>query len=203
MPDAQGVRRILELARETPYYLVFHFLAYTGCHRGEAIALKWENVDLERCIVSITGAAQRLPGKGIVFQAAKSAPSRRGIALDASTVKMLRAHRGGQLLYQAELGEVYDDQGLVFPGPSGRPLDPSVLTRNFEKLARNAGYRGVRLHDLRHGHAAGLIRVGTHPRVVQERLGHASAAFTMQVYGHVAAGFQAEAAKAFAGLMTD
>ncbi|MCH8893820.1 MAG: tyrosine-type recombinase/integrase [Chloroflexi bacterium] len=82
-------------------------------------------------------------------------------------------------------------------------LDPSVVTRNFEKLARKTGNAGVRLHDLRHGHAAGLIRAGVHPRVVQERLGHASAAFTMQVYGHVAAGLQQEAAIAFAGFMND
>ena len=73
--------------------------------------------------------------------------------------------------------------------------------RNFEKLARKAGHPGVRLYDLRQGQAAGLIRAGTHRHVIQERLGHASAAFTMQVYGHVAAGLQQEAANAFAELM--
>jgi integrase len=102
-----------------------------------------------------------------------------------------------------ELGEAYQDQGLVFPGPFGRPIDPSVITRNFEKLARKAGFPGVRLHDLRHGHATGLIRAGVHDLVVQKRLGHASAAFTMQVYDHVAAGLQAEAAKAFANYMAN
>lgn len=81
-------------------------------------------------------------------------------------------------------------------------LDPSVLTRNFEMVVRKAGYPTMRLHDLRHGHASGLIRVGAYPLVVQERLGHASAASTMQVYGHVSAGMQQEAANAFAGLMT-
>ncbi|MDP2948175.1 MAG: tyrosine-type recombinase/integrase, partial [Chloroflexota bacterium] len=95
------------------------------------------------------------------------------------------------------------EHGLVFPGPLGGPLDPSVLTHNWEKLARKAGYPGLRLHDLRHAHASGLIRAGAHPRVVQERLGHASAAFTMQVYGHVAAGLQQQAAQAFAKLMSE
>lgn len=92
---------------------------------------------------------------------------------------------------------------LVFPSPFGGLLDPSVLIRNFENLARRSGHPGLRLHDLRHGHAAGLIKAGTHPRVVQERLGHGSAAFTMQVYGHVAAGLQAEAASAFAKFMSE
>ena len=131
----------------------------------------------------------------------KSAASRRGVAIDPDPVAMLRAHRGHQLLYQMELGQVCQDHGLVFPGPSGGPLDPSVLTRNFEKTASKAGFPGVRLHDLRHGHAAGLIRSGAHAQVVQERLGHASAAFTMQVSGHVSPGFQGEAAVAFANTM--
>ena len=116
-------------------------------------------------------------------------------------VALLREHRGCQLLRQIELEGAYEDNDLVFPEPLGKPLDPSVLTRNFEKLAKQAGYPGMRLHDLRHGHAAGLIRAGIHPRVVQEHLGHASAAFTMQVYGHVAAGLQRDAARAFETLM--
>jgi integrase len=116
---------------------------------------------------------------------------------------MLRVHQGRQLLYKLELGDVFHDQGLVFPGPLGGLLDPSVGTRNFEKLTRKAGYPGIRLHDLRHAHAAGLIKAGVHPRVVQDRLGHASAAFTMQVYGHLAAGLQEQAANAFAELMAE
>ena len=123
--------------------------------------------------------------------------------LDTITVDMLRSHRGHQLLYKSELGNTYQDQGLVFPGPFGGPLDPSVLTRNFEKLARKAGHPGIRLHDLRHGHAAGLIKTGAHSRVIQERLGHASAAFTQQVYGHLSAGLQSQAAEAFAKLMSE
>jgi integrase len=203
VPDAQAIGQILDLAHQGPYGPAFRFMAYTGCRRGEAIALKWQNVDLERGVVSITETAQRLSGKGIVSQPTKSAAARRGIALDPSTVDVLREHRGQQLLLRMELGKIYQDHGVVFPGPLGTLLDPSVLTRNFEKLARQVGFPGLRLHDLRHGHAAGLIRAGTHPRVVQEKLGHASAAFTMQVYGHVAAGLQAEAAKAFASFMAN
>ena len=89
----------------------------------------------------------------------------------------------------------------MFPGPLGNPLDPSVLSRNLPKLARKAGLARLRLHDLRHAHAAGLIRAGVHARVVQDRLGHASAAFTIDVYGHVAADLQTQAASAFADMM--
>ena len=202
-PDPGSIARILDLARQTPYHAAFHVLAFCGLRRGEAIAMKWTNVDLERGIMSVVATAQRLKGRGVVSQPTKSAAGRRGIALDANTVNVLRAHKAAQAEYRLRLGPLYDDHGLVFGGPSGRPLDPAVLTRNFEKLAKKAGISGLRLHDLRHGHASGLIKAGVHPRVVQDRLGHASSAFTMQVYGHVAAGLQADAADAFAGLMAE
>ena len=80
---------------------------------------------------------------------------------------MLRGQRGHQLLSKIELDEVFNDQGLVFPGPLGGLLDPSVVTRNFKKLARKAGHPGIRLQDLRHALAAGLIKAGGHPRVVE------------------------------------
>ena len=140
-------------------------------------------VDLERGVVSITESAQRHQGKGIVIQSTKSAAGRRGIAIDPEVIDVLRVHQGQQLLYRAELNGVYQDKGLVFPGPLGGLLDPPVLTRNIEKLAKKAGYTGLRLHDLRHGHAAGLMKAGVYPKTIQERLGHASAAFTLQVYG--------------------
>ena len=77
----------------------------------------------------------------------------------------------------------------------------SLETRNFEKLTRRAGYPRLRLHDLRHAHAAGLIRVNTHPLVVAQRLGHSDPGFTMRVYGHVSEGLQRDAAKEFEDLM--
>ena len=178
-------------------------MAFTGVRRGEAVALRWANIDLDRAVASITETAQRLQGKGIVFQPTKSAAGHRGVDLDTDTIEMLRVHRGDQLLYKSELGLIYQDQGLVFPGPFGGPLDPSVLTRNFQKLARRAGYLGIRLHDRRHGHAASLIKAGAHSRVIQGRLGHASAAFTQQVYGHLSVGLQSQAANAFAKLMSE
>ena len=80
------------------------------------------------------------------------------------------------MLLELGLGKSFQDIGLVLYGHFGGLLDPSVVTRNFEKLARETGNAGVRLHDLRHGHASGLILAGVHPRAVQECLGHASAA---------------------------
>jgi len=203
IPEIEGVRRILTLASETPYYAVFHFIAYTGVRRAEAAALTWNDLDLDRGIASITKSLQRLQNKGLVVTTTKSAASRRGIALDNPTVAVLKAHRVEQLLYKKQTGDGWNYGDLVFPNEEGNHLDPATLTRNFEKLARKAGYPGLRLHDLRHCHAAGLIKAGASPKIVQERLGHASAAFTLQVYGHVSSGMQATAANAFANLMAE
>ena len=136
-----------------------------------------------------------------MLQPPKSRKGRRAISLDAETVELLREHQGQQILYKVDLGEAYRDNGLVFPGPLGEPLDPSVLTRNFEKLARKAGLSGIRLHDLRHFHATLLLQAGTHPKVVQERLGHASISVTLDTYSHVLPGLQEKAASALADPM--
>ena len=89
----------------------------------------------------------------------------------------------------------------MFPGPVGEPLDPATLTRNFEKLVKKAGLKGVRLRDLMHFHATMLLRNGTQLKVVQERLGHASIAITADTYSHVTPGIQRAAAVAFAEAM--
>ena len=202
LPEPEAIARILRAADETEHGVLFRFLAMTGCRRAEGVGLPWSNVDLERGVVSITQTIQRLPGRGLVTLPTKSTAGRRGIALDAGTVAMLREHQGTQILRKDELPKgLWQEHGLVFPGPTGTPTDPDAITHAWKRIARGAGYPDMRLHDLRHGHCAGLIRAGVHPRVVQERLGHGSAAFTMQVYGHVGPGLQADAAAAFAADM--
>ena len=122
-------------------------------------------------------------------------------ALDPDTVRILRAHRSTQAQQRLKTGPSYRDQGLMFAGPSGGPLDPSVVTHTFRKLARQAGYPSVRLHDLRHFHATALLRAGTHPKIVQERLGHSTIGMTLDTYSHVVPSMQEAAAEAFEKLM--
>ena len=178
-PEMDTVQRVLGQAKGSPYHTLFTFMAMTGVRRGEALALRWANVDLERGVASIVESLQRLPGKGVTVQATKSAAGRRGIALDPGIVALLRDYQGQQVLIKAVLERGYQEKGLVFAGPLGRYLDPQVVTRAWGRLRNGAGYPHLRLHDLRHAHAAGLIKAGAHPRVVQDRLGHANAAFTM------------------------
>ncbi|MQF69588.1 site-specific integrase [SAR202 cluster bacterium AD-804-J14_MRT_500m] len=201
-PDADEVLQLLELAKRTNYHPVFQFMAYTGCRRGEALGLTWKNVDFTNAMASIVQSLQRLKGHGLVLQPPKSAKSRRSIALDPETVSTLRELRGVQLLQEMEFAEAYKPRGLVFPGPLGGLLDPSVLTRTFKQLCKRIGRPHIRLHDLRHFHATMMLQAGTNPKVVQERLGHSSFAITMDTYSHVVPGLQEQAVKDFASAMT-
>lgn len=99
------------------------------------------------------------------------------------------------------LGELHQDHGLVFSRPEGAPLHPDFFSQSFERLATKSGLPVIRLHDLRHTHATLLLRAGVPVKVVSERLGHASPAFTMTVYQHVLPGMQAEAATTFGDLI--
>ena len=200
-PSIPAIKQILAEADKSSLGPVINFMARTGVRRGEAIALRWENLDLERGSASIVESAARVPGKGIEFRRTKSAAGRRLVSLDPITVTQLRLHRAQQDEQVLATGSGYSARDLVFTGPLGRPLDPEHLTQGFKKVTKAAGYPATRLHDLRHAHAAGLFKAGAHPRVVQERLGHSSAAFTMQTYGHVMEGMQEQAARDFADLL--
>jgi integrase len=200
-PTAGQVWQILSLSEKTSHNAAIYFMAFTGCRRGEALGLKWPDVDLDNGKVSIQHSLQRLKGQGLQLQPPKSVKSRRSIALDVDTIQMLRKHRGGQLLEQVRLDGAYEDRGFVFPGPLGGPLDPSVLTRTFEKLVKKAGFHDIRLHDLRHFHATLMLQQGANPKVVQERLGHSSFSVTMDTYSHVVPGLQEQAVKDFSEAM--
>ena len=91
--------------------------------------------------------------------------------------------------------------GWVFRRADGTPIHPDSLTQTFGRRVRRAGVPHIRLHDLRHTHATLLLQAGVAPKIVSERLGHATVAFTMQVYAHVIPGMQADAAAAFSDLV--
>ena len=113
------------------------------------------------------------------------------------------AHIGKQMLSRMELEGNYQDHGLVFAGPLGEPLNPMVLTRAFQSLAKKMGVARAKLHDLRHFHASVMLQNGGSLLLVSRRLGHASISTTGDVYGHLMPGWQKEAANAFAKAMKE
>ena len=138
---------------------------------------------------------------GIMIEPAKTNAGRRAVDLDDGTVAILRSHIRDQLLTRMELEGLYQDNGLLFPGPLGEPLNPMALTRCYQRYAKKLGIARPRLHDLRHFHASVMLQNGASLLLVSRRLGHASVSTTGDVYGHLMPGAQKEAAAAFAKAM--
>ncbi len=99
------------------------------------------------------------------------------------------------------LGPAYEDHGLVLAQADGRPVNPEDVTRAFKQLARKAGVRPLSLHKLRHTHATLLLGANVHPKVVSERLGHATVGITLDTYSHVLPHLQEEAARKIDALL--
>ena len=131
----------------------------------------------------------------------KTRRSRRVIDLDADTVEALQQHRSQQREHYLSLGITATASDRVFTGDLGEPLRPNSVGQAFRRLVRTADVPTIRLHDLRHTHASHLLMAGVNVKVVSERFGHASVSFTLDTYGHVMPGQQAEAAAAAAALL--
>jgi integrase len=192
--DWEGIARVLEASRATDYHALFHFLLDTGARRSESLALRWSDVDLLLCQVSINRSLHQLRDRSIVFRPPKTARSTRMIALTPSLALVLREHREQQEAIKATLGLVPAEDDLVFSHHDGSPYLPDTITHAWLKLVRRLGLEGVRLHDARHTHATVLLKGNVSPKVVSERLGHSTVSLTLDVYSHVIPGLQEAAA---------
>lgn len=194
--NAGELRRFFELIEGHDLYAAFYVKANTGMRRGEVLGLTWRVVDFDNARLSVAQTVTA-PDYQLKVSDVKSAHSMRTIDLDERTVAVLRSWRKRQLEIYMQTGVRTDDSGFVFAKPNGDPLHPDFFSQAFERLIAKMDLPRIRLHDLRHTHATLLLKEGVPPKVVSERLGHSSVAFTMQVYQHVLPGMQADAAATF------
>ena len=172
----------------------------TGMRRGEAIGLRWQDVDLENARLSVRRALIPI-NREVVISEPKTAKGRRSIALDPATVEVLKSQAARQLDEQHEWDEAWVETGLVFTAENGQALDPESVSRHFRQAMKKAMLPAIRLHDLRHTHATLALQAGVHPKVVSERLGHATVSITLDTYSHAIPAMQEEAAALIAGLV--
>jgi integrase len=148
------------------------------------LGLKWEDVDLEAGTLQV----RRTLSNG-EFTPPKTAKSRRSVNLTPTAVEALKRHSKRQAQEMMRADTLYRDQGLVFASLVGTPLSRRNLTRSFKALLKRAGLpHNVRFHDLRHTCATLLLSQNTHPKFVQELLGHATIAITLDTYSHIMPG---------------
>jgi integrase len=200
--SAEELRAFLSYVDGHEWAALWHFVAMTGVRRGEALGLRWEDVDLARGRVSIAQTVVPLR-HGVAWGEPKTAKGRRGIAIDPSTVAALRAQRTRQLEERLLLGHGYEDHDLVFARADGRPLNPEHVTRVFSSLVRGSGLKKVTLHDLRHTHATLALAEGINTLVVSERLGHSSMAVTAELYQEVTPNIEDDAARRIAAAVLE
>ncbi len=187
------MKHFLAAAKNSKHYAAYLLELATGLRRGELLGLKWPDLDLKSGTVTVNRGLVRAKGQGLIFQEPKTHYSRRTISIPLQVARELERHKAKQNIDKLELGKAYYNDNLVFCTKEGKPLDPSEFTRHFQRLLKAAGLPRLRFHDLRHTFATVSLQEGVSAKVIQEVLGHHSAAFTMQVYSHVTEKMKREA----------
>jgi integrase len=196
----EQVRSFLHEMQAHRWGAAFFLAATTGMRRGEVLGLRWADVEL---------GAQRLTVNQTILNVAyeitlgspKTARSRRTIALDPETTRVLVAHKRRQTGERRALGDGYNDRGLVFALENGDPVHPDLFSQTFRRSVRRLGLPIIRLHDLRHTHATMGLEAGIPVKIISTRLGHATTAFTQDIYMHSVPALEEGAAEQIADLI--
>jgi len=193
---SEDIPKFLEAAQDSPYYILFFTALSTGMRLGELLGLRWSDVYFDSGSLSVTQALYKRCGV-CEMREPKSPHSQRQIAMPQSLIHLLEHHKAMQEAQMILLGRPLTKNDLVFAYPDGKPLDPGVVSHTFSRVLQKAGLSHIRFHDLRHTHATLMLKAGVHPKIVSERLGHASVAFTLDTYSHVVPGLQEAAVERF------
>ena len=177
----------------TGFGVLIRLALATGMRRGELLGLTWQDVDMDAKSVHVINNLQR----GVLSET-KTAHSVRYVSLDDDTVTRLRNWREYQSRYAEDVGDLFsNNENLVFTNTFGHPINADTFrSRYFNKMCKTAQLpEGTTLHSLRHTHTTLLLAAGVSPRVISDRLGHASVAFTLQTYAHATTEMNRGAAK--------
>ncbi|MGB7006574.1 MAG: site-specific integrase, partial [Pseudolabrys sp.] len=186
----QSKHLLKTISHSTTYWPTLIALT-TGMRRGEVLALRWKNVDLEQGTVRVVESLEETKA-GIRFKSTKTDKGR-AVLLPKFALEELRGWKREQAEKLLQLGVRQTGESLVCGREDGKPKIPNSLTHKFMYFAAKAGLPKVRFHDLRHSHATQLLASGVHPKIVQERLGHSTITVTMDLYSHVSETIQSDA----------
>lgn len=189
VPTTAHVPALMAAAAGSVYETALWLSVFTGARRGEVLAVSWDRVDFDGRRIMIDRSLERLDGRFRIKEP-KTKRSRREVAIPPVAVERLRRWKAEQRKRRLAAGPAWagpdnPERDLVCEDGLGGPLVPDSYSKAFKRFAAEAGIPNARLHDLRHAAATLMMEAGVHPSVVSRSLGHASEAFTMQVYGHV------------------
>lgn len=199
--SASDARAFLAATAESELGLAWQILLSTGMRRGEVAGLRWSDIDLDRAVIEVCNNRVSI-GWRVSESSPKSGRGRR-VSLDPSLVRSLRIAKVERAAWRLAAGEAWEgaEHDLVLCDQLGRAVHPETLTKAFAHAVKRAGLPLIRLHDLRHTHATLLLADGVAAKVVQERLGHSSISVTLDLYGHVTAELEQQAADRIANIL--
>ncbi len=177
--NEEQVHQFLEAAKESPVYGFFALAVQTGARQGELRALRWSDVNLNSRTLSIRRTVSE-GDAGEIEKAPKTAKGVRHINLVDASVNIL-----AELRKNALAAHGWSKSARLFHRGDGELIDRMWLSREFSRILKRANLPAIRFHDLRHTHATLLLLQGVHAKIVQERLGHATIAVTIDTYSHV------------------
>ena len=190
----EEVTRFLDAAVYSKMKAFFSLMITTGLRPGEALGLKWQDVDFDKNRITVNRSLSRSGGKWMLVEP-KTAKGRRSIPVPPTVIGDLNEYKNEQLAEKnSARSNTYKDQGFVFATKTGEPLsDRNIIGRHFKPLLKTAGLPDIRLYDLRHTCATLLLSAGENPKIVSERLGHADTSLTLNTYSHVLPNMQESA----------
>lgn len=199
--DASMLGAVFDAAKGTRLYPFVVMAAFTGCRRGELLALTWSDIDFEKQVLTVSKSLEQTRA-GLRIKTTKSGEPR-SIGLDEFELRVLAEHRKQQSRDRVNFGSAYRDADLVFCQPNGSLYSPDRVGARVKELLVEAGFSGFSLHSLRHSHASVLLGAGVPIAVVSERLGHADQNITLGVYSHVLPTDRRAASRAFRNALSD
>src|SRR5919107_1856572 len=183
--NREQAKALLEMARRERFEALYVLAVTTGLRQGELLGLKWEDVDLENSLIRVRRTLIRNRGR-LLLGEPKTKRSRRTVRLTEAASQALKEHLARQIEQMERLGDLYEDQGLIFATQRGTLVNPTNLRkRSFAPILEKAGLLPIRFHDLRHTCATLLLSRNVNPKIVSEMLGHATIAITLDTYSHV------------------
>ena len=188
----EQMKKLLKTAKGGRLEALLTLALTTGMRRGELLALHWEDIDFEERSLWVRHTVYRAGKYGIRESDPKTESSKRKIILPQFVIDALLRHRAQQAAVRVETGAAWQEHDIVFSNSLGKFMEGSFVHKLFKQLLKQAELPDVRFHDLRHTVATIMLKMGVHPKQVQELLGHSQIAITMDLYSWVLPSMQRE-----------